>query len=67
MRINTQMRTLNDPKQIAKFQEALKKSREENNLKKIADEKLAKWNPIANKLQIDLKEGEIYGRKKKLY
>ena len=54
MRINTQMRTLNDPKQIAKFQEALKKSREENNLKKIADEKLAKWNPIANKLQIDL-------------
>lgn len=56
MRIDTQMRTLNDPKQVAKFQEALKKSREENNLKKIADEKLAKWNPIANKLQIDLKE-----------
>ncbi len=56
MRIDMQMRSMTDPKQAAIFREVLKNSREENNLKNAADEKLAKWNPIANKLQMDLKE-----------
>ena len=60
MRIDMQMRSMTDPKQAAIFREVLKNSREENNLKNAADEKLAKWNPIANKLQMDLKEKQHF-------
>ena len=57
MRIDTQMRTLNDPKQVAKFQEALQKLQEENNkkLKYFTAEEVERSKNF-NKLQKDVLE-----------
>ena len=57
MRIDTQMRTLNDPKQVVKFQEALQKLQEENNkkLKCFTAEEVERSKNF-NKLQKDVLE-----------
>ena len=56
MRIDSQMYTVNDPKQAAMLREYLEKSGKEVNLKEKLDKKLAEKNPVANQLQKDLKE-----------